>query len=333
MRKMSLLTQVLVINTALVVATVVAAIAVGASLNGSDSSTGPRPVLVLSAAILLTILANNFVLRRRFAPLESLTRTMERVDMLTPGTRAQPSDGESADVARLREKFNVMLSRLETERVESASAVLRAQESERARLARDLHDEVNQALAAVSMRLAATAEGAPPEFAEELAETQRLANQAMHELLGLARELRPAALDDHGLVAALRTQVRMFGERSGIAATFAADGTRPMLGEFEQIVAYRVVQEALSNVARHAQATKVKVTVSGCNAGEVVTVTVTDDGNGIDPRQLNNGRSGLAGMRERALLARAKFDVRTTPGAGTTITLSLPARGAVPAYA
>ncbi len=327
MRKISLLTQVLIVNTALVVATVVAAIAVGASLNGGDS-TGPRPVLVLSAAILLTILANNFVLRRRFAPLESLTRTMERVDLLVPGTRAQPSDGESADVARLRETFNVMLSRLETERVQSASAVLRAQESERARLARDLHDEVNQALAAVSLRLAATAEGAPPEFAEELAETQRLATQAMHELLGLARELRPAALDDHGLVTALRTQVRMFGERWRIAASFAADGTRPMLGEFEQLVAYRVVQEALSNVARHAQASRVKVTVSGCNGAEV-TVTVADDGNGIDPKRLNSDRAGLAGMRERALLARAQIDVRETPGGGTTIELTLPSRGAV----
>src|SRR3954447_23210807 len=123
MRKVSLLTQVLMVNTVVIVMTVVAAIAVGSSLNGGDS-TGPRPLLVLGAAILLTLLANNFVLRRRFAPLESLTRTMERVDLAVPGTRAQPWDGESADVARLRESFNVMLSRLETERVAAASAVL-----------------------------------------------------------------------------------------------------------------------------------------------------------------------------------------------------------------
>jgi two-component system sensor histidine kinase UhpB len=282
---------------------------------------------VLAAAILTTILANNFVLRRRFAPLESLTRTMQRVDLAVPGTRAQPSDGESVDVQRLRESFNVMLSRLETERIGAASAVLRAQEAERARLARDLHDEVNQALAAVSMRLAATAEGAPPQFAEELAETQRLATQAMHELLGLARELRPTALDDHGLVVALRTQVRMFGERWGIPAYFAADGTRPLLGEFEQIVAYRVVQEALSNAARHAGASQVKVTVSGCHAAEV-KVTVTDDGHGFDPDKLDNDRSGLAGMRERALLARARIDVRSAPGEGTSVQLTLPAKGA-----
>jgi two-component system sensor histidine kinase UhpB len=325
MRKASLLTQVLTVNTIVIMATVVAAIAVGASLNGGDS-TGPEPLFTLACAILVTILANNFVLRRRFAPLDSLTKAMERVDLLVPGTRAQPSDGESADVARLRQTFNVMLSRLESDRVEAASAVLRVQESERARLARDLHDEVNQALAAVSLRLAATAKGAPPEFAEELAETQRLATQAMHELLGLARELRPAALDDHGLVTALRTQVRMFGERWDMPASFAADGTRPLLGEFEQLVAYRVVQEALSNVARHAQASHVKVTVSGCN-GPQIKVTVADDGAGIDPERLNTGRSGLAGMRERALLARGRIDVRPAPGGGTTVELTLPARG------
>jgi two-component system sensor histidine kinase UhpB len=325
MRRTALLTQVLTVNTVVIVATVVAAITVGARLNGDDPA-GPRPLLLLAAAILVTILANNFVLRRRFAPLESLTRTMERVDLAVPGTRAQPFDGESADVARLRETFNVMLARLETERVATASAVLRAQESERARLARDLHDEVNQALAAVSLRLAATAEGAPPEFAEELAETQRLATQAMHELLGLARELRPAALDDHGLVPALRTQVRMFGERWSMPANFAADGTRPLLGEFEQLVAYRVVQEALSNVARHARASRVKVTVMGCNGSEV-TVTVADDGDGFDTDRLDGGRSGLAGMRERALLARARIDVRSAPGEGTTVQLTLPARG------
>ena len=129
-----------------------------------------------------------------------------------------------------------------------------------------------------------------------------------------------------GLVVALRTQVRMWGERWGLPAAFAADGTRPMLGELEQLVAYRVVQEALSNIARHAHASRVKVTVSGCNGAEI-KVTVTDDGDGFPPSKLNNGRSGVAGMRERAMLARGSVDVRSAPGEGTTIELKLPARG------
>ena len=324
MRRPALLSQVLTVNTVVIVATVFAA-SVAARLDLGDS-TGLRQFLVLVVAILATILANNFVMRRRFAPLESLTRTMECVDLTVPGMRAPPSAGEPADVARLRESFNLMLSRLESERVGTAAAVLRAQESERGRVARDLHDEVNQALAAVSIRLAATAEGAPPEFAEELAETQRLATQAMQELLGLARDLRPAALDDHGLLPALRTQVRLFGERFEIPARFAADGTQAMLGEFEQLVVYRVVQEALSNVVRHAHASRVKVSVMGCN-GLRVRVTISDDGGGFDPNRLRDGGSGLAGMRERAMLAGGRLDVRTTPGAGTTVELTLDAKG------
>jgi two-component system sensor histidine kinase UhpB len=324
MRRPALLSQVLTVNTLVIVATVFAA-SVAARLDLGDSA-GLRQFLVLVAAILATVLANNFVLRRRFAPLESLTRTMEYVDLTVPGMRAQPSAGEPADVGRLRESFNLMLSRLESERLGTAAAVLRAQESERARVARDLHDEVNQALAAVSIRLAATAESAPPELAAELAETQRLATQAMHELLGLARDLRPAALDDHGLLPALRTQVRLFGERFEIPAQFAADGPRAILGEFEQLVVYRVVQEALSNVARHAAAGGVKVSVTGCD-GQPVRVTIADDGAGFDPGRLRDGASGLAGMRERAMLAGGSLDVRTTPGLGTTIELTLDAKG------
>jgi two-component system sensor histidine kinase UhpB len=324
MRRPALLTQVLTVNTLVIVATVFAA-TVAARLDLGES-TGLRQFLVLVAALLATVLANNFVMRRRFAPLESLTRTMACVDLTAPGTRAQPSPGEPADVARLRESFNLMLSRLEAERVGTAAAVLRAQESERARVARDLHDEANQALATVSIRLAATADCAPPQLAAELAETQRLATQAMEELLRLARDLRPAALDDHGLLPALRTQVRLFGERFAIAAEFAADGTRARLGEFEQLVVYRVVQEALSNIARHGRAGSVHVQVSGCD-GPRVRVRIADDGGGFDPVRVRGGGLGLAGMRERAILAGGRLDVRTTPGGGTTIELTLHATG------
>jgi len=326
MRRTALLSQVLTVNTLLVVGTVFAA-SVAARLDLGDTA-GARQFLVMVAAILATLLANNFLMRRRFAPLESLTRTMECVDLTIPGVRAHPQDGESADITRLRQAFNLMLARLESERTGSATAVLRAQEAERARVARDLHDEVNQALAAVSLRLAATAEHAPPELAEELAETQRLAGQAMQELLGLARELRPSALDDHGLLPALRTQVRLFGERWSIPAHFAADGTRPLLGEFEQLVVYRVVQEALSNIARHAQARHVKVTVMGCNSAHV-RVSIVDDGVGLSPDRVRDGRSGLVGMRERALLAGGHLELSATPGGGTTVELTVRARGAI----
>jgi two-component system sensor histidine kinase UhpB len=324
MRRPALLSQVLTVNTALIVATVFAA-SVAARLD-LDDTAGLRQFLVLAAAILATILANNFVMRRRFAPLEHLTATMERVDLTVPGVRAEPADTEPRDVARMREAFNRMLVRLESERAGAARAVLRAQEAERARVARDLHDEVNQALTAVSLRLAAAAEGAPPHLADELAETQRLAGQAMQELLGLARELRPAALDDHGLLPALRTQVRVFGERAGIGATFVTDGPLPELADDEQIVVYRVVQEALSNIVHHACATSVTVAAITRDAPRLC-VRVTDDGRGFALGGGERTGLGLAGMRERALLTGARLDVRSSPGVGTTIELVLPEGG------
>ncbi len=320
MRKPALVSQVLTINTALIVAAVFAA-SVAANLDLGDPADTEQ-FLLLAVAILSTALANNFVLRRRFAPLENLAQTMERVDLTVPGVRAARSGAEPEDVARLREAFNRMLARLEAERSGTARAVLRAQEAERARVARDLHDEVNQALTAVSLRLRASAQDAPPELAAELAETQRLAGQAMRELLGLARELRPASLDDHGLVDVLSTQVREFGRRFGIRANFASYGALPKLTDDEQLVVYRVVQEALSNVAQHSQSKTVNVTL-GAGVGARLRITVADDGRGFDPRATTGPGLGVTGMHERARLAGARLDIRSAPGAGTTVELVL----------
>ena len=144
-----------------------------------------------------------------------------------------------------------------------ASWSLQAQEEERKRVARDLHDEVNQALTALLLRLEAATQDAPPELKEELAETKQLANRAMGELLDLARQLRPAALDDHGLVAAL-------ADARPRATTGAAPRERALLGSTRaratcrttsQVVIYRVAQEALVNAARHSGASTIEVSL------------------------------------------------------------------------
>ncbi len=318
MRGRALHHQILAVNAALVVAAVLAA-SVAAQLDLSLPSES-RQFLVLVAAILATVLVNGIVLRRRFAPLEELIATMERVDLASPGVRASAMAADSEDVVRLREAFNRMLGRVEQERAEGASAVLRAQEAERARLARDLHDEANQALTGVLLRLQAIAHDAPPGLAAELRETQEVATQAMQELLHLARELRPTALDDHGLEAALRTQVERFGRATGITATLdLAAGLDDATDADGQLVIYRIVQEALSNVARHAAAGCVHVEARRRDARTVVRIV--DDGRGIDPGSPRG--LGLAGMRERALLAGGFLTVGSTPGRGTTVELTL----------
>src|SRR5262249_6613081 len=154
---------------------------------------------------------------------------------------------DSAEAKRLDRAFRRMIGRLEAERREVGRAAIQAQERERHRIAQDLHDEVNQALTAVSLRLQASIEQAPPELQRELVETKRLSSQAMEELLTLARQLRPAVLDDHGLLPALHSQVRDFSEQTGIRAHFRARGTVPRLSPEQQLVIYRVTQESLSN--------------------------------------------------------------------------------------
>jgi two-component system sensor histidine kinase UhpB len=318
-RRPALSTQILAVNTVLIAATVFAGAAASRlSLDGPLSEQ--RQFAVLACAILATVLVNGFVLRRRFAALQELADTMQRVDLSRPGVRVPPPlSTDSDEIVRLNEAFNVMLARIEQERASAASAVVRAQEDERARLARDLHDEVNQALTGVLLRLQATVEDAPPELAAELRETRDVAAQAMDELRGLAHELRPTALDDHGLGAALRTLVDDFSRKTGVPTTLDLSGAIEEFRADEQLVVYRVVQEALSNAARHSGATQVHVEIR--RKGGRGVVRVIDDGRGIDADA--DAGHGLTGMRERALQSGGRLDVHSALGSGTTVELLL----------
>jgi two-component system sensor histidine kinase UhpB len=321
MRSRTLLTQVLAVNTVLVAITAFVA-AVVARERFQDAVSG-QGMLLLGLAVLAVILLNSMLLRRRLEPMGRLVRTMSEVDLASPGHRADVSAGASSEVQRLAADFNRMMGRLEHERREAGRAVLRAQEQERSRIAQDLHDEVNQALTAILLRLEATMADAPLHLVAELSETKQLATQAMEELLHLARELRPTALDDHGLVAALASQISSFGERTGMRARFVAPtGDLPKLSDEEQLVIYRVTQESLSNVAQHAGASRVDVELNFI--GRTI-LRVRDDGRGF-PAVNGNGRSnrlGVSGMRERALLVGGRLNIFSTPGEGTTIELTM----------
>src|SRR4051794_23994079 len=194
-----------------------------------DGTGGPKmtfAVIVVLLAAIAGLTTGLLIMRRRRAPLERLIEEMEKVDLSRPGPllpRSIDGIGETEEVERIELAFLRMMRRLEAERRRAGSAALRAQEEERARVARDLHDEVNQSLTGLLLRLEAAREAAPPELEAELAETKALANQAMQELLSLARQLRPTALDDLGLTAALAGQVEQLA-RGEIEAEFAAEG-------------------------------------------------------------------------------------------------------------
>jgi two-component system sensor histidine kinase UhpB len=319
MRSRTLLTQVLAVNTVLVgITAFVAAVVARDRLREAVSAEG---LLMIALAVFGVLLLNSILLRRRLEPMDRLVDTMSRVDLTSPGKRADVSRGAAREVQRLSGDFNRMLERLEHERREAGRAVLRAQEQERSRIAQDLHDEVNQALTGILLRLQATIGDAPPGLQKELKETQALATQAMEELLHLARQLRPTALDDHGLIAALASQVADFGDRTGIRASFRRHGSIPPISDEAQLVIYRVTQESLSNVAQHAKARHVDVELSF--VGRTV-LRVRDDGLGFSGSAPNGrARLGLSGMRERALLVGGSLTVFSEPGSGTTIELTM----------
>ena len=318
MRSRTLLTQVLFVNTVLVALTAfVAAVVARDRLEEAASAEG---LLMIGLAVCGVVLLNSILLRRRLEPIERLVATMSSIDLASPGKRADVTRGAASEVRRLSADFNRMLERLEHERRESGRAVLRAQEVERSRIAQDLHDEVNQALTAILLRLQATIGDAPPGLQEELRESQQLVTQAMDELLHLARQLRPTALDDHGLVPALTSQVADFGDRTGIRSTFRRHGAVPPLSDEDQLVIYRVTQESLSNVAQHSGARHVDVELSF--VGRTI-LRVRDDGEGFSAATNGRARLGVSGMRERALLVGGHLTIFSEPGDGTTIELTM----------
>jgi two-component system sensor histidine kinase UhpB len=321
----TLISQIVAANVVLVGSTLLAAILI-AGLDLSEHAQRWQ-FLILALAIVLSLCVNVWMLQRRFRPLEALIDRIERADPTEPAALDVSVPERIEEIDRLGKSFTRLLDRVEEERRRSGQLVLRAQEEERRRLARDLHDEVNQALTAILLRLEALAHDSPPERAAEVAELKRLVNQAMDELLNLARQLRPAALDDHGLVPAIEAQLKRFAARTGIEARLHTEGDPAALDEDRQIAIYRVAQEALANVGRHAGATAVEVELDAFPDG--AELRVRDDGEGFDPGVVartgseNGNGLGLSGMAERARLAGGELQVLSAPGGGTSVTLRL----------
>ncbi len=324
----SLIGQIVAANVVLFALTLLAAsVAAGLDLGSSDERW---EFLIIALAIVLTLCTNLWMLQRRFRPLERLIDQIEAIDPAQPAPLELRRTNPVEEIDRLASSFHGLLERIEEERRRSGQLAMRAQEEERRRLARDLHDEVNQALTAILLRLEALAQETPAEQAPEVQELKRLVNQAMDELLNLARQLRPSALDDHGLVPAVETQLKRFSARTGIEVRLDTAGDPDELPEVVQTAIYRVAQEALTNAERHAGSTVVEVDLEVSD--ERTQLRVRDDGGGFDPSvaarttaEVQGGGLGLVGMVERARLVGGELDVRSAPGGGTTITLRVPA--------
>jgi signal transduction histidine kinase len=209
-----------------------------------------------------------------------------------------------------------------------SNRVLYVQEDERKRISRELHDEIGQALTAVNVHLA-MARKAPESAHQQIADAQKLLEQTMETVHRFARELRPAMLDDLGLGAALRSYTKAFSERTGLPVHLEAVPVIEHLGSDEKMVLYRVVQEGLTNVARHARATEVSVTIRATRVA--IRLEITDNGKAFSVER-NEGldlpvgqkRLGLLGMRERVRLVNGTFYIDSREGKGTTLRVDLP---------
>ena len=268
----------------------------------------------LDVAVFLVVMlaANLLLLRQTLNPIKQLIARMRTVDLLRPGQRLAERGGP--EVVEVVAVFNEMLDRLEEERRESGQRALRAQEAERSRIAGGLHDEVGQVLTGVLLQL---------EGGGRNEEAKAAVRQALEEVRRIARELRPEMLEHLGLVSALTELSRKFADQSGlrIERRFADD--LPPLSDEAELTVYRVAQESLTNVARHAQASWVEVTLEP-GAGSVV-LRVVDDGRGMDETAAVNGHGGLRGMRERAVLVGGALAVKRGREGGVEVRLEIPA--------
>lgn len=284
------------------------------------------PIAITQAGILLgglaaLLLANLILLRRALLPLQQLTALLGRVDPLLPGRRLEPLGSHQAEVHALADAFNAMLDRLELERQESTRRVLGAQEDERLRIARELHDELGQSLTATAIEAERAAAAPPDARAAALRATADAIRTNLDEVRRLARELRPEALEDLGLTNALIALCRRVGAHSHVEVRTRFDRGLPATGDAVDLVIYRVAQESLTNVVRHATASRVDVTLAA--DGATLTLTVRDDGRGL-PAPMPEATAGIAGMRERTMLVGGRLALRSPADGGTEVRLEVP---------
>ena len=201
---------------------------------------------------------------------------------------------------------------------EAVRALLQGQEIERTRLARELHDETGQALASILLGL----KPIERQIGEEpVALIRELVGSALDDVRRLTTELRPPALDDYGLQPALERLTELVASRSGLDVQLNVRSTAALPPEFETAL-YRIIQEALTNIVKHAAASSVSVLVLDVEDG--VRTVIEDDGGGFDASDVREGALGLLGMRERVSLLGGRFEVESARGTGTTLIVDLP---------
>lgn len=308
----------LAIGNAAVLAAACAITALAFSPRSEDVAV--RELAIFAGGLALMLAINLLLLRRALTPLRQLTAFARRIDPLEPGHRLDVAGGDS-DAAELAAAFNEMLERLEVERRDSVRRALAAQEGERLRVAQELHDGVGQSLTGVVLQLGRVARDIPEPAKEGVLEAQETARESLEEIRRIARMLRPEALDDLGLASALLVLGERVAEHSALEVDVHVQPGLPDFGGDAELVLYRVAQEALTNVARHAGARRAQIRLA--LSGGHPLLEVDDDGAGFPPQRHEGG--GVRGMRERAVLVGATLRLGRSSLGGARVTLELPA--------
>ncbi len=288
--------------------------------------------LFAGVGVAISFFVNQWVLRKALDPLDRLQAAVDAIRSGKIDVRVALGEVSDERFDRLAGAFNQMLEQLahDAHALQQIShQILQAQEEERYRLARELHDEAAQSLTTllVYIRLLERAKN-PDEAQRHVQELRELTVRALEDVRRVAVDLRPTILDDLGLVAALEWRVDELNKQNGVHAAIASEGMDRRLPRAAELVLYRVGQEALSNVHRHAGASEVKVTLR--RDGDLCVLQVADNGAGFDPalvEQYDGHGLGLVGMRERIAMIGGELEVKSQPGAGAQITAQIPWMG------
>jgi two-component system sensor histidine kinase UhpB len=335
----SLFYKVLIANSALIVLGALAgtAITLRVATLRSPGEAGvylPLTVTFLAAGLALSILLNALVLRAALGPLNRLQDVVRRVGEGDLSVRANPTPLADVEITRIAATLNVMLDNVQSyeNQVRNLSgALIRAQEDERQRIARELHDDTGQVLTLLLIRLKLLESQPGAEAVQpQIEELRGLIASAIDQVRRLALNLRPPTIDQLGLIPALRSLVATFTESTGLHVSVELPREPITLARERTLAVYRVVQEALTNAAKHAGAQHISVVVR--REGDWLVAVIRDDGRGFAPelfagrhRQPSGGAGvGLFGMEERARLAGGSLALQSAPGRGASVTLRVP---------
>ena len=295
-----------------------------------DAGAGTAGLLAaVAGAVAVSLLSSFFIVRLALRPLESLEATADRVWRGDFGARVPESLLADPDLSRLGNTLNLLLDGIERDRGRMrrlATQIVAAQDEERSRVARELHDSVAQTLAALVMQLGAAKRGTEDEAAaRQFGLLRDIAGDALEEVRLLSHTVYPRVLDDLGLAAALEWLARQADESEGLSVTVRADDAVPAdLPKPQASALYRVAQESLRNAVRHAEARALRFELA--REGNAVTLAVTDDGRGFDVAEAEGRRPGMGlfAMRERVALVDGVLEIESAPGHGTRVRASVP---------